>query len=95
MGGIVRDVDESRGAELAGSADIDTPVADVRFSHSCLLKSLGLGSLWYQCFGVFVDVVICGRSVVCVFTSSLVDCCFHTNGLLNSRTIGLTARLTP
>ena len=64
MRGIVRNVDESRGAELAASADLDTPPLPMSGFNSFLLQSSGLGSLWYPCFRVLVDLVFSGCSVI-------------------------------
>ena len=54
MRGIVHNIDESRGAELACSAGLTPPRSRYLFSHSLLLQSTGLGSTWCQFFFFFV-----------------------------------------
>ena len=66
-----------------------------RFSHSVFLWSTRPGSLWCQCFCASVVLLLCGRSVACLFTNSPFDSCFHASRLLSACTVGHTARLTP
>ena len=96
MRAIVRNVDESRGAEIAGSADLDTAPYPISVFVVVSLVVTGAGFVMVSMFlrfcrfGVFL---VC--SVVCIFKTSPVDSCFHASRLLSSRAVGHVAKLTP
>ena len=69
------------------------PRSRYRFSHSILLQSSRLGSLRYQRFCAFVDLVFLGV-LLFVFSRILqLTPVFHASRLLSSCTVGHTARL--
>ena len=52
MRGIVRDVDESRGAEIAGSADLNTPRSPISVLVLVSLVVIGAGFVMVSVFSV-------------------------------------------
>ena len=50
MRGIVRDVDESRGAEIAGSADLNTPRSPISVLVLVSLVVIGAGFVMVSVF---------------------------------------------